>query len=688
MSINITNISVKNLGPISNLTQDLGNINLIFGHNEKGKSYLVEFLIYSIFRAAGWNKLRSKTGDGRVTFEGLEDGPTYMSPSSSKKLEDFLPHKYAGLPPDFSKLLVFRGSDVKLGKGDDSDRIILRNYLSHKEILDRVYEPISKTVRDCTIRGYAIDGDKRGSEIKRKEELSRRLSSVSNLFTSVETKFISGDMKRLTNIRTELEKKISIMEKAKRHHAYKVAEEAKNLSEEADKIDAVEIERLLREIDILLKTTEDYQLNVKRLELLKESTKHFEWLEKGTEEFERYKLMETSGGPNILWPISLCLLVVGTGFLVGFEKTWIAILLLLITVVIGFIYKRKYDALVAQTGRREELTKLKNQYKRKFGEELSCLADINAKRKSMEREHSKKELLENQVNNDVDKILEKDKEISKSIEKLFVEIQDDLEKEKARKLRLNEQAGIKMIALAKLGVREEDYLTAAQAIEFNHDDFTNTSNDLIQVNDQIRDNVKELDTLKQSICEYTRDEIAIEWMELIENLAVVRNNDLIEYKHLTAEIIAGHYLSNIILKLYEEEDGKIIEALDSPEIKQLLRKCTTRYERISLQADRLFVSDQFHDFPVADISDGAKEQVYLALRIGLAMHWFGVDGLILILDDAFLHSDDIRRPEIIDKILEMGSNGWQVLCFTFDPEIKSLFDKRVQDYVYVNLDEL
>jgi len=199
---------------------------------------------------------------------------------------------------------------------------------------------------------------------------------------------------------------------------------------------------------------------------------------------------------------------------------------------------------------------------------------------------------------------------------------------------------------------------------------------------------KELDILKQSICEYTRDDFAIDWMKLIENLADKRKEGLNEYKSLTAEIMAERYISDVIRELYEEEDEKIKEALDSEAIKGILLKVTTHYDSISLQDDRLIVSDPFYDFPVSEISDGAKEQVFLALRIGLAMHWFEKDGLFLILDDAFLHSDDKRRPELVDKVLELGENGWQILCFTFDGRIKELFDERVGEYVFVNLDEL
>ena len=115
MSIRIKELNVKNLGPIKKLNLVLKSINLIYGDNERGKSYLVEFLIRSLFKTAGW-KLRKKTGSGKVLVEGLDDKIIEFSPSKSVKLEDFLSEKYVGLPPDFSKLLIFRSTNVELGE--------------------------------------------------------------------------------------------------------------------------------------------------------------------------------------------------------------------------------------------------------------------------------------------------------------------------------------------------------------------------------------------------------------------------------------------------------------------------------------------------------------------------------------------------------------------------------------------
>lgn len=241
MSIHIKNINVKDLGPIPELEWNLSNLNLVYGDNERGKSYLVEFLIRCLFKTSGWN-LRKKTGTGRIEVEGLLDEIVGFTPGSSQKLEDFLTDKYIGLPPDFSKLLVLRGTNVELGEEEESDKIMLRKYLSHKEILDKIMENAQETVKNCSISsGYRITGDNRG-RLKNRKELESKLKRIEELFTDVGNKFLGGEMKVLEDKKKRLSEKYNNFEKAKRWKAYQLSEKMKELKEEADKIDKEKID--------------------------------------------------------------------------------------------------------------------------------------------------------------------------------------------------------------------------------------------------------------------------------------------------------------------------------------------------------------------------------------------------------------------------------------------------------------
>jgi uncharacterized protein YhaN len=81
-------------------------------------------------------------------------------------------------------------------------------------------------------------------------------------------------------------------------------------------------------------------------------------------------------------------------------------------------------------------------------------------------------------------------------------------------------------------------------------------------------------------------------------------------------------------------------------------------------------------FKVAELSTGAKEQTLLALRLGIALYLLKQDRMFLILDDAFQHSDWIRRDGLVDQFVDLASQGWQILYFTMDDHIRDLFESK------------
>jgi len=94
---------------------------------------------------------------------------------------------------------------------------------------------------------------------------------------------------------------------------------------------------------------------------------------------------------------------------------------------------------------------------------------------------------------------------------------------------------------------------------------------------------------------------------------------------------------------------------------------------VSLEGDRLIISDKVRDFPLNDLSTGAQEQVLLALRIGCAAHTLGKQSLFLVLDDAFQHADWDRRERLMDEVIRLGKVGWQILYLTMDDHLRDLF---------------
>ena len=364
----------------------------------------------------------------------------------------------------------------------------------------------------------------------------------------------------------------------------------------------------------------------------------------------------------------------------------------------GWLYKRKYDKYLGDAGKREELQSLKDEYNKRFNEVMNNLSQMEVKRDRMKDNYSEMKVLERQLKDEESEISVLKWKLGKRIEDLLdKELETDkwkseLNKRLKEKDSLNKEITGLNFELARLNVDSSEFEREKPDIEFNENEYNNIKESKKEIEEKISIQKQKLDDLKNEIRGVTDDDFSINWMELIGNLAKKREEILNDYKDTSAEIIGKNIVYNIVEELYEKEDEKIEDVMKSDLISKTLKDVTTRYNKISLLDDRMIVSDSFNNFPVNLISDGATEQVFLALRIGMAKHWFKKDELFLILDDVFLHSDYNRRPKIIEKMVELANSGWQIICFTFDDNIRDLIDKKVKklkgEYRFYNLNEI
>ena len=148
-----------------------------------------------------------------------------------------------------------------------------------------------------------------------------------------------------------------------------------------------------------------------------------------------------------------------------------------------------------------------------------------------------------------------------------------------------------------------------------------------------------------------------------------------KYREITAQILAKIQVKTAIQEFREEENTRIADGLKRQELTKPLRALTGRYDRIRQEEDSglVLMTDEDEEYPLAGISTGAREQIYLALRMGFASIAMEGQTAFLILDDAFQHSDWDRRKNIIDHTLSLVENGWQVFYFAMDDHIRDLF---------------
>ena len=212
-------------------------------------------------------------------------------------------------------------------------------------------------------------------------------------------------------------------------------------------------------------------------------------------------------------------------------------------------------------------------------------------------------------------------------------------------------------------------------VEFNPQEIIDLKNTQASLQVELSGLEQSLEILKQQICTETGDDITKPWEKILTNFRNLVQDKEKEYRNSTARIIAEIGVVHVIDQIQKEEDQKIQNDLNAPEVTDLLLSITGSYNKIELVDDQVFISDPYNRYGMQDLSTGAKEQIQLALRLGIASKITGGTPLFIILDDAFQHSDWSRREDLVKQVILLVKKRWQVTYLTMDDHIRDLFLK-------------
>ncbi|MFQ5866184.1 MAG: ATP-binding protein, partial [bacterium] len=658
MPVHIKEINIQNLGPITQFSLELGIFNLIYGRNEKGKTYLVEFMIRSLFRNPRLWQLREQIGRGKVTVEGLTNAPIDFYPASSKKLEDFWGQTQTGLPHDFSKLLVVKGAEVEIANVDGgADKAILKRYLSSKEILDNIENRISKTLQESKIENNLIIGPKRG-EISTRENLEKNLTKIDNLFEQLDKGYSGGQRTILEEEKQQIQELISQQLHAKRFLAFKINQEIQHLHDAKSHIAIEKLQAVRDNLTLYKQKIAEYRKKQETQKQAENRSRHYEWLRNAHEVYQHF-LKEEIRGPRPIFLILALIMVILAGLLTFLRLPYPAALALASVILFGFLYIRKIRVQARRVAENEEVAKLQGEFKSRFQQELTGLPLILETLHQMEEDYNTGRLLKKQLMADSDELNSLRLKISELIKELtgqqkepetWDQVLRDLD---SRFRNLESKIREKELYQAQLAVDPSDYKSEPSEIEYSKQQLDALEEKLKQIQGQIDDETRKLASLKQLICQQTGDTISVNWETLINNLRERREAILKDYKLRTAEVIGKIAVHEIVQELRKAEDTKILAGLKSKEVEQPLFQLTNRYQSLDLDGEKLVVSDPFDNFYLSELSTGAQEQVLLALRIGFSTRIMGKDSMFLILDDAFQYSDYERRKFLTNKVVEL-----------------------------------
>lgn len=235
MGIKIEKININNLGPISNGTYNLNNINLIFSKNEGGKSILVEFILRSLFNKKflwGYNR---ELGNGKIEISGIDKASKSYSPNSKDKLDKYFEKTLETFQASLPKLLVVKSGEIYIDEGPDGINIdTLKKLLSSKNILDKIDSKIPTTIQNANFSGNIININSTGDGKTYKELKDTQLLKINKLLEKLNNNKIDEALK-LNNKINDLKDKINNQLNAKKYRAYTLANEKKELENELKK---------------------------------------------------------------------------------------------------------------------------------------------------------------------------------------------------------------------------------------------------------------------------------------------------------------------------------------------------------------------------------------------------------------------------------------------------------------------
>ena len=199
----------------------------------------------------------------------------------------------------------------------------------------------------------------------------------------------------------------------------------------------------------------------------------------------------------------------------------------------------------------------------------------------------------------------------------------------------------------------------------------NKSNRLIQVEKEARDLENEIDNLlknKRSIPEI-EDEILLIESDINE-----------EEKNLKAAELAKEILNKSYNEL-RDDFGPVL----NKKVMSLFKEFTDNKYSNVLVSDNYEMKVIFENEILSSklLSNGANDQLYLALRIAFIEMIFGNKNVTLYLDDAFTQYDDNRIKNILNYLA--NENFIQILIFTCQNRERSYLKEKCINHNYISL---
>ncbi|MCK4806971.1 MAG: hypothetical protein KAT09_04960, partial [Candidatus Aegiribacteria sp.] len=415
-----------------------------------------------------------------------------------------------------------------------------------------------------------------------------------------------------------------------------------------------------------------------------EEEDNYIWLNKAREEYLSH--VEAPGNRSLIDKVSIALLFF---FILLTAAAGFFSRLLMIAAAAGAVVclviriRNKPEPVSASTELRRK--KLEEEFSRRFQRELTDPATLQAECHKMETRHIHSENLR-------DRRIELKRDIETKEASILSRLRSitgeevrcnhwDFRIEEVRRNRKEIQKTINSlnVNLSSLNVHKDSYLPDPPSEEWDKRQYMKLKEELDTVSVDLEREKHSIESLKTAISVATgnRSRDIRKLLTALEDRIETAEN---KYKNSTARILAENTVFRAVCEFRSQENERLDKALGSDEVVSSLLKITVRYNGLKMDSNGyLHLSTPAgEEFPLSQLSTGAAEQVYIALRTGFAELTMG-ETAFLILDDAFQHSDWERRKNLVNRVIGLVNSGWQIFYFTMDDHLKKLFDESGKD---------
>jgi hypothetical protein len=685
MPIRIDRMSLTGGGPLSSgFVFEPGDINIIYGRNETGKTYIVESLISLLFRTGKkstveW-ELRNWESSGKVTVSGIAEKPVSFV-KTGKKMEDYW-QDTVGLPRDFSRLLVVKGGETAIVRSVDGvGHDLLRSYLSGEDLLGVIEARIPLTLRTATTENGQLNGSNMG-DIKERSEQRSSLDRLKALTKEVEEVYASGAIYDLRKKLDAIKGGADALKKAKRHHASIISQQRRRVKQDIEGLPTeAELSRIESDISVCESEGATIRRNRETVAGLGNTIDNYVWTDKA---LGVYKELASGKRIPVPKPVFLISAVVSMTLALVTGLLHLSVPLIVFTagaVASAVLYYVSTRRALMAAGDGVEMGNLKVEYKKRFGTELTGRTDLEACKERLQPGHFGALALRKELEERLEPQFRQDEDNVKAALRRMADREPPSDQwrpiitgVRVELKRLDSQVNSYDVALASLDVGEADYLEQDPGTPWDKDRYDDLNGQAADVESELQRELDKLNSLRTRIVQETASQ-SNEWEDLISALQNRQEVAAEKYRQSTAKILARLQVYASIKEFRKEEDTRIAGGLRSEELENPLLAVTGRYRHIRYEEGTGLVvaTDQGEEYALGGVSTGTREQILLAMRVGFSSIAMGGQTAFLILDDAFQHSDWQRRGNLVGQVANLVDSGWQVFYFTMDDNIRDLF---------------